>query len=192
MNAPANTAVSQLSPEAQAGLEQDIESAVLAHAGLRQDQADDGGDALRLVGASSAALRHCESMQKDAVLQARRAGRSWAELGALIGISRQAAQQRFAPDPGAAWFVKDWHAEYHGHDILVRNSWNQGLKVFVDGKQVAENKQIFAVDAGTPFISVTVTPKGEPGFDIDIVVRAFVHTRVKILVDGKQIGGDQF
>jgi hypothetical protein len=41
------------------------------------------------------AARMCERLQKEAVQHARRVDHSWATIGELMGISTQAAQQRF-------------------------------------------------------------------------------------------------
>lgn len=57
--------------------------------------ASDAAD-LRRIGA---ALRNVEEAERDlteAVAAAREQGRSWAMIGMVLGISRQAAQQRFA------------------------------------------------------------------------------------------------
>jgi len=82
-------------------LREAIEATVMAHARLAREIDNDPGGFLRLTGVSTAALQTCEGLQKEAVQQARRADHSWAEIGALLGISRQAVQQRFAPE-GAA------------------------------------------------------------------------------------------
>ncbi len=49
------------------------------------------GTAVRL----RAIVEGAESLQQDAVTAAREAGASWADVGQSLGISRQAAQQRF-------------------------------------------------------------------------------------------------
>ena len=79
-------------------LREAIEATVMAHARLAKEIDNDPGGFLRLTGVSTEALQTCEGLQKEAVQQARRADHSWAEIGALLGISRQAVQQRFAPD----------------------------------------------------------------------------------------------
>jgi hypothetical protein len=38
----------------------------------------------------------------DAVHRARLARRSWSEIGAMLGVSKQAAQRKYGPDPTAA------------------------------------------------------------------------------------------
>ena len=85
-----------------ARLRADIERAVVAHAGL-EDAASvkDGDSLLRLVDACSVALEEASLLQQGAVHQARRAEVSWAAIGEHLGITRQAAQQRFAPGPDA-------------------------------------------------------------------------------------------
>lgn len=45
-----------------------------------------------------------EAMRDEAVIRARVMGASWSDVGALLGISRQAAAKRYAP------LVEDWAA----------------------------------------------------------------------------------
>jgi hypothetical protein len=78
-------------------LREDIERAVLGFSGAGQAQPDDADAYLRLIEASQVALEECSLIQVSAVHRARRADNSWAAIGDLLGISRQAAQQRFAP-----------------------------------------------------------------------------------------------
>jgi hypothetical protein len=87
----------------QARLRADIERAVLAHAGI-EDAASvsDADSLLKLVDACSLAVEESGLLQHAAVHQARRAEVSWAAIGEHLGITRQAAQQRFAPDAEAA------------------------------------------------------------------------------------------
>ena len=148
------------------------------------------GNALRLAAASTAGLQICENLQKEAVQNARRAGRSWSELGALMGITRQAAQQRFAPSK--EWFVQEWVATFEGHDLMVRNSWNGGIRLFVDGEQVAENRQLFSIRTERPLLTASVArEKGKP-FLVEIFASAVFSVNVKFVVDGKQVGGEVF
>lgn len=86
-----------------AKLRGDIERSVLAHAGFEDSAgASDPGSLLKLVDACSLALEECAMLQRNAVHQARRAEVSWAAIGEHLGITRQAAQQRFAPEAEAA------------------------------------------------------------------------------------------
>jgi hypothetical protein len=83
----------------QSRLRGDIERAVLAHAGFGDAAGGNDPDSLlELVDACNLALEECGLLQQNAVHQARRAGVSWAAIGEQLGITRQAAQQRFAPD----------------------------------------------------------------------------------------------
>ncbi|MGX4643737.1 hypothetical protein [Massilia sp. SYSU DXS3249] len=183
---------SPLSSEQRQSLQRAIESTVVAHAGLSDAPDDDAENALRLAASSSAGLQICEALQKEAVQNARRAGRSWAELGALMGITRQAAQQRFAPSASKEWFVQEWIATFEGHELMVRNSWNGGIRLFVDGQQVAENRQLFAFGKDKALLSVAVPrEKGEP-FVVEVYAYAIFSVSVKIVVDGKQVGGEVF
>lgn len=173
-------------------LQRAIESIVVAHAELSDATDDDADNSLRLAAASSAGLQICETLQKEAVFNARRAGRSWAELGALMGITRQAAQQRFTPSASKEWFVQEWVASFEGRDIRVRNSWNGGIRLFIDDAQVAENRQLFAIDKQRPLLSASVPREGAAPFLVEVFVHALFSVSAKIVVDGKQIGGDVF
>jgi len=89
--------------DSRARLRVDIERAVLAHAGFEDAAgASDPDSLLKLVDACSLALEECAGLQRNAVHQARRAGVSWSAIGEHLGITRQAAQQRFAPEDEAA------------------------------------------------------------------------------------------
>lgn len=55
---------------------------------------------LLAVEAAAGRLRAAEAELNDAVAAARREGHSWGELGRSIGISRQAAHQRFSHPTG--------------------------------------------------------------------------------------------
>ena len=181
-----------LSVEQRQSLQRAIEATVIEHAVLIDSLEDDADNALRLAAASSAGLQICEKLQKDAVQNARRAGRSWSELGALMGITRQAAQQRFAPSPSKEWFVQEWMASYEGHELVVRNSWNGGIRLFVDGEQVDENRQMVSLSKDRALLSASVArEKGEP-FLVEVFAYALFSVSVKIAVDGKQVGGEVF
>jgi len=49
--------------------------------------------------AAGKALADAEDQLRHAVVAARAAGYSWAMIGASLGVTRQAAQQRFGPEP---------------------------------------------------------------------------------------------
>lgn len=55
--------------------------------------------AFRRVVAAKRSLAGAEDELRDAVLAARAAGDSWTVIGAALGITRQAAQQRFGESP---------------------------------------------------------------------------------------------
>ena len=179
-----------LSNEQRESLQRAIEATVIEHAALTDAPDDDADNALRLAAASSAGLQICEHLQKEAVQNARRAGRSWSELGALMGITRQAAQQRFAPSK--EWFVQDWIATFEGHELMVRNSWNGGIRLFVDEVQVAENRQLVSLDKRRPLLSASVARKNGKPFLVEVFAYAIFSVSVKIVVDGKQVGGEVF
>ncbi len=69
--------------------------------GLRESLETDAGSYLRLVAAAAAAQTEGDRLLRDSVAGARRAGHSWDAIGNVLGVSRQAAQQRFRSAPGA-------------------------------------------------------------------------------------------
>lgn len=79
-------------------LAQALGAAILA--GLDVD--DEGQDHLAIVRRTAEAETEVEALMRQAVGAARGAGHSWAGLGAELGMSRQAAQQRFGDRKGAA------------------------------------------------------------------------------------------
>lgn len=55
----------------------------------------DRTDDLRQIASVSEAVRADEARLREAVERARAAGRSWNQIGIALGVSRQAARQRF-------------------------------------------------------------------------------------------------
>ncbi len=274
-------------------LREAIEATVMAHARLSEAIASDPGGFLRLTGVSTEALQTCEGLQKEAVQQARRADHSWADIGNLLGISRQAAQQRFAPDglaltdaqgnrritwsttenemqilktvgqagyhlvglggvsmdvehSDAQWehrrevsseidvkqsailsegwqyvgrwfpfhyfkrklhdkakasggakpekelFPKEWTTSYEGHTIRVRNTWNKGIKLFVDDVLWAENDTLIAIDKLKPVLRAKIDQESGKPFVVEVFVYAMMSTKAKIAINGEVVGGDHF
>jgi hypothetical protein len=62
--------------------------------------ADDPAE-LRRIGLAARDLDTARDELRAAVTAARAAGRSWAQIGMVLGVSRQAAQERFAERVGA-------------------------------------------------------------------------------------------
>ena len=76
-------------------LKYSLEAAILGHAHLAQPKSNDVSSLLQLVQVTGKASNICSEFQRSAVHQARRSGVSWLEIGEALGISKQAAQQRF-------------------------------------------------------------------------------------------------
>lgn len=73
------------------------EAVLTARRGLRASIEEDPEASLALVVAGRVAAEETSRLLQDAVANARAAGHSWDAIGRLIGVSRQAAQQRFGP-----------------------------------------------------------------------------------------------
>ncbi|WP_380167164.1 hypothetical protein [Jannaschia sp. R86511] len=92
------TAEPLLGPDDEARLRDAVTDAVLsAPRGLREAIEQDPEASLALVSASRVAAEETSRLLSEAVANARAAGHSWDAIGRLIGVSRQAAQQRFGP-----------------------------------------------------------------------------------------------
>ena len=86
-----------LTTEEAAAVRDAVAEAVLGTpAGLRTDLENDADAYLRLVSASRTAAEETSRLLRDSINGARAAGHSWDTLGRLLGVSRQAAQQRFS------------------------------------------------------------------------------------------------
>ncbi|MFH8788220.1 hypothetical protein [Streptomyces roseoverticillatus] len=87
----------RLSPDEEARIREGIASAVLgAPQGLAESLEHDPEGYLRLVAATRTGAQETSRLLREAVQGARAAGHSWDTIGRLLGVSRQAAQQRFA------------------------------------------------------------------------------------------------
>lgn len=77
-------------------LREAIETGVLTLAKMDVAASTGSDGYLRMVEACAVASGICDTLQMEAVQHARHADHSWATIGKLMGISRQAAQQRFS------------------------------------------------------------------------------------------------
>jgi hypothetical protein len=59
-------------------------------------------DPVRRLDAVRASINQLEELEAKTVADARAAGVTWVEIGALYGLSKQGAQQRFRPRKGTA------------------------------------------------------------------------------------------
>lgn len=103
---PAGHPTNALTADEAAAVRDAVAEAVLGTpAGLRADLEGDPDAYLRLVSASRTAAEETSRLLRDSINGARAAGHSWDTLGRLLGVSRQAAQQRFSgatqPTPAA-------------------------------------------------------------------------------------------
>jgi len=93
------SARSALSGEEEARIREGVADAVLTGPeNLRADLEHDPESYLRLVAATRVGAEETSRLLREAIGGARSAGHSWDAIGRLLGVSRQAAQQRFAPD----------------------------------------------------------------------------------------------
>ncbi|MFI9332031.1 hypothetical protein ACIGZJ_31370 [Kitasatospora sp. NPDC052868] len=92
-----------LGPQEAARIREGIAAAVLgAPEGLAESLEHDSDGYLRLVDASRVGAEEAGRLLREAVQGARASGHSWDAVGRVLGVSRQAAQQRFADKPADA------------------------------------------------------------------------------------------
>ncbi|MGG8409517.1 hypothetical protein ACM614_24430 [Streptomyces sp. 12297] len=92
-----------LSPQEIAAIREEIAGAVLgAPEGLAESLERDPESFLRLVAAARVGAEESSRLLREAIQGARAAGHSWDSVGGVLGVSRQAAQQRFAVKTPAA------------------------------------------------------------------------------------------
>lgn len=86
--------------DGEAGLDQAIGRLVLREAGVGDSDVLEADDHLRLIAVSARADVVVGGLLQRSVAAARAGGASWARIGAELGMSRQAAQQRFGAEAG--------------------------------------------------------------------------------------------
>lgn len=89
-------------------------------------------------------------------------------------------------------FPKEWTTSHDGHEIRVRNSWNRGIELFVDGVSRASSNDFFALNKSKPILSAEIKPETGASFVIDVFAYALLMVKVKLCVNGKKIAGDTF
>jgi len=88
-------------------------------------------------------------------------------------------------------FPKEWTATHAGHAIRVRNSWNRGLKLYVDDVCQTATSRLFSISRSRPVLRHQFVAE-HSSFLIEVFCVAWLRVKVKIVVAGQQIGGDAF
>jgi len=88
-------------------------------------------------------------------------------------------------------FPKEWVANHGGREIRVRNSWSHGMRLYVDGDCRAATSRVFALSRSKPVLSHQVVT-GDDSFLVEVFCYAMLDVKAKIVVDGRQIAGDNF
>ena len=88
-------------------------------------------------------------------------------------------------------FPKEWTATHAGHAIRVHNSWNRGLKLYVDDVCQSATSRLFAVSRSRPVLRHQFVAE-HSSFLIEVFCVAWLSVKVKIVVDGRRIGGENF
>jgi len=88
-------------------------------------------------------------------------------------------------------FPKEWTVTHAGHSIRVRNSWNRGLRLFVDGVCHASTNRIIIIKKSRPLLRYELASGTSP-YIIEVYCYAILEVHVKIVVNGQWVGGDNF
>ncbi len=91
------TSQTSLNASEREALRSSIGQTILSPKRLRDGLEDDSMAYLQLIQAADIAHQESACLLQDAVHQARRLNHSWQSIGEVLGVSRQAAQQRFKP-----------------------------------------------------------------------------------------------
>ncbi|MEH3157000.1 MAG: hypothetical protein PGN29_17330 [Gordonia paraffinivorans] len=99
------------------------------------------------VAASDALQESLDAARRETVARARAAGHTWAEIGTMLHMSRQAAQQRFgktspSPDALASQRIvsrtREIAGQFADHDFAgVRSDWSQIMLDSIDESALA-------------------------------------------------------
>ena len=87
--------------------------------------------------------------------------------------------------------TKEWVSEFEGTTIKVVNTWLGGAKLYINGDCRDTNNDLTATK-DTAILSARIE-QGKPESPlVEIFIKAILTTKAKIVVNGKQIGGDVF
>ena len=111
-------------------LRDSIGKAVLSPVFSTDEHEEDSASYLRLINAADIAYKECGYLLEDAVFQAKRINHSWASIGDVLGISRQAAHQRFNPNTASV----SEHDETTTRRITGADAFNEMAILRVEGK----------------------------------------------------------
>jgi tRNA A-37 threonylcarbamoyl transferase component Bud32 len=112
-------------------------------------------------------------------------------VDAKAAVEKLDGQARPEYPGGSEWFPKEWSVTHAGHSIRVRNSWNRGLKLFVDDVCHASTHRIVILSRSRPLLRYEMTSGTSP-WVIEVYCRALLEVKVKIVFNGQWIGGDNF
>jgi hypothetical protein len=87
--------------------------------------------------------------------------------------------------------AKRWSAVYDGHEILVVNTWFS-CKLYIDRECRDTNQEAVAWNAERPRLSASLPGEGGKSHTVVVYAKSRWGVRIKICVDGHQVGGDVF
>jgi len=82
---------------------------------------------------------------------------------------------------------KEWITTYENHTIKVVNTWFAGAKLYIDG-ECRDSDYSFSVNPSFTLLSAKLSDSNI----IEIYAKAIWTVKIKICLNGEQIGGDVF
>ena len=83
---------------------------------------------------------------------------------------------------------KEIIATYKNHKIRVTNGWFSGAKLYIDGECRDNSSAIIQTNKNSPMLSAKLSEDDI----VEVYGIAIYATKIKICVNGNQIGGDVF
>ena len=83
---------------------------------------------------------------------------------------------------------KEVIATYKNHKIRVTNGWFSGAKLYIDGECRDNNSSMIQTNKNSPMLSAKLSDNEI----VEVYGIAIAAVKIKICVNGEQIGGDVF
>ena len=94
-------------------------------------------------------------------------------------------------------FTKEWKADFEGHQILARNSWDPTAltgacttaRLYIDGECVDSSDEIYSSEA-RPLLRGQIVGYGRTSIVEVFVTSSFLTVKGKICINGEPVAGD--
>lgn len=87
--------------------------------------------------------------------------------------------------------TKELIAEFEGHQIRVVNTWFSGAKLYIDGECRDTDTHFLILSAKTALLSARIDGRDGKQHIVEVHAVAWWTVKLRISVDGRQIGGER-